>query len=364
LLYLLDKNCIFIGLNLSYLSKLLGYSILLYLMSMILVNQCLAQKTDTIVHINGNILTGDFKRMNYGVVTWKMDGMGTISLEEPKIQTIISNKMFEIKMESGRIYFGSFEASEEPRKVNLILINENVTVDIEDIVEVYPIRSSFLARLYGDFSLGANYSKGSNVATLAFSGNLNYRKRNSIYRLVWDTNDTYQGDSLSSSKSDITLSWERTLNKGWSFDLGVGASKNLQLGTELRWNLNATGIKDLAYNEWNRLYVAAGLNASKEIPVGDGDTRDDLAGLLQLKWKVYKLTGAKVWVDADITYLPYLTQSDRNRFTLNLNPKVSIFSNNFKVGFSFYYTYDSQPQNADAANDDYGLNLQFTYSLN
>ncbi len=330
---------------------------------MILPNQCQAQKTDTIVHVNGNILTGDFKRMNYGVVTWKMDGMGTISLEEPKIQTIISSKIFEIKMESGRIYFGSFEASEEPRKVNLILLNENVEVEINDIVEVYPIKNSFLTRLSGNFSLGANYSKGSNVATLVFSGNIDYRKRNSGYSLVWDTNDTYQGDTLSASKSDISLAWQRTLNKGWSVDFAVGASSNLQLGTDLRWNLTAAGIKDLAYNEWNRLYVAAGINASKEIPVGDGETTDDLAGLFQLKWKVYKLTGAKVWIDADISYLPYLT-TNRSRLTLNLNPKVSIFSNNFKVGFNFYYTYDSQPQNADASNDDYGLNLQFTYSLN
>jgi len=51
---------------------------------MILPDHLHAQKTDTIVHINGNVLTGDFKRMNYGIVTWKMDGMGTISLEEPK----------------------------------------------------------------------------------------------------------------------------------------------------------------------------------------------------------------------------------------------------------------------------------------
>lgn len=330
---------------------------------MILPNQCLAQKTDTIVHINGNILTGDFKRLNYGVVTWKMDGMGTISLEEPKIQTIISDKMFEIKMESGRIYFGSFEASDEPRKVNLILINENVTVEIEDIVEVYPIKNSFFTRLSGNFSLGANYSKGSNVATLVFSGNLDYKKRNSGYSLVWDTNDTYQGDTLSSSKSDITLSWQRILNKGWSVEFAAGASSNLQLGTDLRWNLNATGIKDLAYNEWNRLFLAMGLNASKEIPVGDGAATDDLAGLFQVKWKVYKLTGAKIWVDADISYLPYIT-SARSRININLNPKVSIFSNNFKIGFNFYYTYDSQPQNVDASNDDYGLNLQFTYSLN
>ena len=340
------------------------YSIFLFLIAVILPNQCLAQKTDTIVHINGNVLTGDFKRMNYGVVVWKMDGMGTISFEEPKIQTIISSKMFEIKMESGRIYFGSFAASEEPREVDLILLNENVTVKIEDIVEVYPIRNSFFNRLSGNFSLGANYSKGSNVATLAFSGNLDYRKRNSDFNLTWDTNDTYQGDSLSSSKADITLAWQRTLRKGWYVDIAIGASQNLQLGTDLRWNLTVAGLKDLTYNEWNRLYVAMGLNASKEFPVDNGLVKDDLAGLFQLKWKVYKLTGAKVWIDADISYLPYLTESNRNRVSLNLNPQVSIFSNNFKIGLNFYYTYDSKPQNENASNDDYGLNLQFTYSLN
>ncbi len=343
--------------------KIVSYILFIYLLSMTFSNHCQAQKTDTIVHINGNILKGDFKRMNYGVVTWKMDGMGTISLEEPKIQTIISNKMFEIKMKSGRIYYGSFAASEQPRSVNLILLNQNVAVKVEDIVEVYPIKNSFLSRLSGNFSMGANYSKGSGVATLAFAGNLDYRKRSSVYSLAWDTNDTFQGDSVSSSKADVSLSWQRLLNKGWSVDVAVGATSNLQLGTDVRWNVNASGIKDLAYNEWNRLYVAVGLNASKEIPVGDAQTTDDLAGLFQLKWKVYKLKGEKVWVDADMTYLPYLT-SNRSRFTVNLNPQVSIFSNNFKIGISSYYTFDSQPQNDDASNDDYGINLQFTYFLN
>lgn len=345
-------------------NKLIAFSITCFLLSMILPNQCLGQKTDTIIHINGNVLTGDFKKMNYGVVTWKMAGMGTISMEEPKIQSIISNKMFEIKMESGKIYFGSFEASDQTRMVNIISVNENITVRIEDIVEVYPIRNSFWRRLTGNFSAGANYSKGSNVATLQFSGNLNYRKRTSSYNLTWDTNDTYQGDTLSASKADLTLNWERSLNKSWYTDVAIGVGKNLQLGTERRWNLDLSGIKDLNYNEWNRLYAAIGVNLSQEIPVGDGEIKNDLAGLFMVKWKVYKLTSPKVWVDADIAYLPYLTDIGRNRVSINLNPSVTLFSDNFKVGLSCYYSYDSQPQNIDASNDDYGLNLQFTYSLN
>ena len=343
--------------------KSIAYTVLTIALFILSPIEFYGQKTDTIVHVNGNILTGDFKKLNYGVVTWKMDGMGTISLEEPKISTIISSKIFEIKMESGRIYFGSFEASEKEREVNLVLVNENILVKIEDIVEVYPIKKSFKTRLSGNFSLGANYSKGSNVATLQFSGNLDYRKRNSEFGLTWDTNDTYQGDTLSASKSDITLAWQRTLKKGWYADVSIGASQNLQLGTDLRWSLNLAGIKDLTYNEWNRLYAAVGVNLSREIPFGEGPLQDDVAGLIQVKWKVYKLWSPKVWVDSDIMYLPYLTD-DRYRFTFNLNPKVSIFSDDFKIGLIIYYTYDSKPQTVDASNDDYGLNLQFTYSLN
>ena len=99
--------------------------------------------------------------------------------------------------------------------ISNILLNQNVAVKVEDIVEVYPIKNSFLSRLSCNFSMGANYSKGSGVATLAFAGNLDYRKRSSVYSLAWDTNDTFQGDSVSSSKADVSLSWQRLLNKGW-----------------------------------------------------------------------------------------------------------------------------------------------------
>ena len=322
----------------------------------------MAQKNDTIVHINGNILTGELKKMVYGVITWKMDGMGTISLEEPKVKTIISRKQFEIKMHDGSIYFGSFGASDQDHKVNILTRDQKRLVKIDDIVEVYPIRRSFWLRTSGNFSLGVNYSKGSNVATLAFSGNLDYRVEKNHFYLDWDNNNTFQADTLSARKADIMLSWEHLLKKGWSTLVAIGAQQNLELGTKLRLGLNLVGIKDLVYNNWNRLYAGAGLNITQETPYDDSGITEDLAGLVTLKWKVYKYTSPKIWVDADITYLPYFTDN-RYRATFNLNPKVSIFSDNFKVGFTFYYNYDSDPPSADSSNDDYGLNLQFTYTL-
>ena len=321
------------------------------------------QKIDTIIHTNGNILTGEFKKLVYGVVTWKMDGMGTISLEEPKINTIKSRKSFEIKMEDGKYYFASFDSSSAYRKVYLTMPDKSLLVDIDDIVQVYPIKNNFWSRTSGNFSLGANFSKASNVATISFSGNVDYRKRSSYFNLSWDTNDTYQGDSLSSSNTNMALAWQRALNHGWSTDVAISANQNTELGTKLRLGLNLVGIKDITYNEWNRLYTGAGLNVAQETGYDDSPVTNDLAGLFVVYWKIYKLTHPKVWLDSNISFLPYLTDSGRYRANINFNPKVSLFSDNFKVGLVFYYNYDSKPSSTASSNSDYGLNLQFTYSL-
>lgn len=338
------------------------YTLLILFISFV-QKQGLAQKTDTIIHVNGNVLTGDFKKMVYGVVTWKMDGMGTISLEEVKINTIKSDKLFEIKMKKGFIYFGSFDTSSMDRRVNIVMTNGRETVDISEIVEIYPIKRNFWMRTSGSFSLGANYSKGSKVATIAFSGSVNYRKKKSFFDLSWDDNNTYQGDTLSSTKTDVVFAWQRLLKNKWSTQVSVGASQNSELGAKLRVNLNLIGLKDIAYSSWNRLYAGAGLSMARETPYDHSGIRNDLTGLFTVVWKVYKYSLPKVWVDADISFLPYITDSGRYRAMFNLNPKISIFSDNFKIGLNFYYTYDSKPSSDVSSTNDYGINLELTYTF-
>jgi len=345
------------------LKRIAIYIILIIVSISFIQRKGIAQKTDTIIHINGNVLTGDFKKMVYGVVSWKMDGMGTISLEEVKINTIRSKKLFEIKMKNGLTYFGSFDTSGVDRTVYVILPTRRELINVEDIVEVYPIKRNFWMRTTGNFSLGLNGSKGSNVVTLVLSGNLNYRKKKTYFDLSWDSNNTYQGDSLSASKSDIILAWQRSLKNKWSTGVSISANQNTELGTKLRLGLGVIALKDITYNIWNRLYAGAGLTVNRETPYGDAEITDDLAGVAQIVWKVYKYTRPKVWVDTNVTFLPYLTGRSRYRAVFNLNPKISIVNDNLKIGFKFYYNYDSSPSANASSTDDYGINLELTYSF-
>lgn len=322
-----------------------------------------AQKIDTLVHINGNVMTGDFKSLNYGVVTWKMDGMGTISFEQPKIRTIRSSKQFEVKLKNGLVYYGSFDTSGLDRKVNILLTNGKELVSIEEIVEVFPIRRSFWLRTSGNFSLGLNYSKGSDIATITFSGNVLYRKRKSNFNLVWNNNTTYQADTLNSTKLDGSFIWQRVIKKRWSSSSQVGVSQNSQLGIKLRLNIVFAGIYDIIYNKWNRLYTGAGLSAQRETPYDTTGITNDITGVAVLGWKVYKYTDPKVWVDADVSFVPYFTTANRYRTDFNLSPKISIIGNDLKIGLKLYYTYDTNPLVDADSRSDWGINLEITYSF-
>lgn len=330
---------------------------------MLFASQGISQKIDTIIHINGDILTGDLKKLTYGVATWKMDGMGTISFEELKISTIKSIKQFEVKMKSGLIYFGSFDTSNIDHHVYIVIANGKELINISDIVEIYPIRNNFWRRISGNFSLGLNYTKGSDLGTINFSGDLIYRKRKSSWSISWNDYNTYQQDTLSSTKADANIGWQRLLKNKWSLGTVLGVSQNSELGTKLRLDFTLLGIRDLVYNNWNRFYTGAGLSIQQETPYDTTGVREDLAGAIVVVWKVYKYTNPKVWVDTDISYVPYFTTKDRYRININLNPKISIIHNDLKIGFRSYYTFDSRPANASEPSYDWGINLEITYSF-
>lgn len=325
----------------------------------------LAQKTDSIVHINGNILTGDFKKMEYGIITWKMQGMGTIDVEEPFVSTIISQKQFEIIMKNGLIYYSSFEASDSTGEVIVKSGSEKIPIKIDDIIEIHPIKRSFWMRFSGNVSLGANFAKSSNLTTIAFSGNLDYRYQKSYFNLIWNLNLSYQTDSLVTNNSEIDLSWQRLFKKQWSSLVGIGTSQNLQLGIRRRYNVTLGTVKDISNSTWSRLYLAGALTGINEISY-DANTpaTQDLAGVIRFGYNIYKYTSPKISLQSNINYIPYFTGDSRYRASLNLNPSISIWNNNFKVGINFYYTYDSNPPEGSLSNEDYGINLQLTYSLN
>ncbi len=322
-----------------------------------------SQKVDTLVHINGNIMTGELKKLQYGILLWKMDGMGTINVEVPKINTLKSEKYFDIRLQNGSRYYCSFDTAGEKNKVYLVLASGKKLIRVNEIAQIFPLKRSFWLRTSGDFGLGVNYSKGSDLLTINFSTYISHRRQSAFYIFSWDTYYTFQNDSLNSIKSDARISWERIRKSKLTYGAYFGMGQNSELGTRMRLDLTAIGIYDFIFNSWTRFSAIAGISAEQEYSYSDSEPMKYITGNFGLGWKVYKLTKPKVWIESDLQYLPYYNSDGRYRLNFNLNPKVGLIGNNLKIGFRTYFSYDSQPVSEDANKNDWGANLEISYSF-
>jgi len=339
------------------------YNKLLFLSIFFIVGlSTFAQKTDTIIHINGNVLLGEIKKLDNGIITFKMDGMGTIKFELDKVNTFSSNKNFQVTVKNGMQYYGKFDTAGVERMVNIVFMNGKEPISIEDLVEMYPIKKSFWLRTSGVFSLGFNFSKGSGIASLTSSGNLNYRNRKSYTVLAWNENTTLQSDTITSNKTDISMDFKRILFKKWYFGLNTEASSNSELGLDLRILTGLSINNYIVQNYHNRLFFAVGASANREWADGSENPTDNLEGLLGVNYHYFKYTNPEINISSYINAYPNMTTPGRWRLNYSLDAKVEVI-NDFHVGINFYYNSDNKPVSVGASTNDYGITTTFSYSF-
>ena len=84
------------------------------LLLLVLAATALAQKTDVIVLINGDRITGEIKSYSAGRLVVDTDGAGDVSIKWNKIASITSDKEFEIETHGRRLSLRDARAVHAP----------------------------------------------------------------------------------------------------------------------------------------------------------------------------------------------------------------------------------------------------------
>src|SRR5271170_6767954 len=77
------------------------------LLAALLAGRAEADKTDVVVLLNGDHLTGEIKGMSRGQLDFKTDDAGRFSIEWVKIARVTSKHIFEVELSSGKKYYGT-----------------------------------------------------------------------------------------------------------------------------------------------------------------------------------------------------------------------------------------------------------------
>ena len=249
-----------------------------------------AAKTDVVLLVNGNTITGEIKSLEFGSLRYSTDSMGTVSIDWEDIVSITTKQTLQVEVSDGTRYFGVLDSAEDRFEIKVRTQSEEIDLHTSRIVRMTPIdaQESFLERLDGSFSFGFDTEKSSEVTTLRTAADISYRTRKYLVGLSGTLNVTDQPGSDAANETrrreNIGLNYQRFRNNRWFTDWTAGWERHDELGILSRYSLGAALGRYLVQTNQNQFSMTAGLNVTRESFIGEDESTANAEGRLQVRY--------------------------------------------------------------------------------
>ncbi len=328
-----------------------------------LVGLCQAQKTDTLYLFNGDRVIGEVKELRFEILTFSTKAAGTIRVKWHYVTGLKSDKLYEITMEDGSVYYGSLDSSSIDNNIFQLIPGLKQSFDLHEITVLVPIKRTFKSRIDGNVDLGFSYTKASDVRNLNLGFTLKYRAHDNLFQINYELINTLTGsDGQTARKQDLRTFYDKYFSHKWIFRSYATFEQNSELGLESRFNLGpALGYHFVASGKSDIVFLG-GPQYSYETPLDDEPVRHNLEGRFTGTVKFFRVIDPELDIFFSVSYIPSFNIPGRYRTTTDANAKIELLSNLF-LKITFYQTFDSDPVAEAAANDDYGVTTTFSYSF-
>jgi len=321
-----------------------------------------AQKNDTIYLRNGDRITGELKKFEYGLLTLKTDAMQTVSIEYDDINTIYSAKFFDLRTNKGNRYFGRIIKSDVLATLNIITVTDTIPKRLWDIVSITPIKQSFFQKIDGSVDFGLSYSKASDV--FQYSANFQATHRSNNYSTKFNLSSilTDKGDEGISRNNDVGIGVTRFLPNKWFARATARGQKNTELDLGYRLQAGIGEGYDFVRNNSIRLYGMGGLVANHEKTISNSIVSDNMEALLAAQFKWFQYRHPKINITSNFELYPSLTINNRVRFEYDIAAKYEIVKDLF-LNLQFYGSSDNKPSSGAEAKRDWGVITSIGYTF-
>jgi hypothetical protein len=326
-----------------------------------LAGTALAQKTDVIVLVNGDRVTGEIKSYSTGRLTLDTDIASDVSIKWNKIVSVTSAKEFEVETPDGRYHYGTLAPSTPPGKLDIVSGGKTLTLAFLEVVRLSPIYQTFWRRISGSLDLGFNYTQANQFVQFTFNASANVRKPAFATWATLSSFFTSQQGVPSSQRANLDFGYQKFLKERWSLVGGVGLDRNLDLGLDLRASLTAAAGRDLVQTNQTLLTTFLGLTGDREDPV-DGAPTYNLAAVLAARYSAFTYDFPKVTISGALSVIPYLTDTGRVRLEFQALAKREII-HDFYLSLSIFDSFDSRDPSTQQSKNDWGpvLSIGWTF---
>jgi putative salt-induced outer membrane protein YdiY len=324
-----------------------------------------APKTDIVVLINGDRITGEIKGLEYNRLRFSTSHMGTIYIEWDKIARVQSDQYLLLERSDGVRYYGQLVEADEDGYLQVYRDDARGTpenVEMASVVRAQPIAGGDLIdRLDGYVSAGLDFTKASRQRSFDFAGGLSARTRVRQWSLDGSANVIDDSAGETSERYQLGGSW-RHFRQGRDFYLGFGGmDRNSGLDLDLRTLVGAGYGRYFVQSNRSEWVGGVGLAYSNENYTG-GQRFNSLEAALTTAFSIFRYDFPETDIGGSLTVLPSLTKSGRYRAETDLRAKYE-FVDDLYFELKFYGSYDSQPPSEDTEKSDYGVVTSLGYSF-
>ena len=324
------------------------------------VMTAMAQKNDTIYLMNGDRVSGEFKKYESGEVFFKTDALFNIYVKADHIKTVYSGKYFEFRTQSGYRYYGSIIQSNVPGSIEIVLTDDTIAKPMWDIVQISPINRNVFQRIDGSIDFGLNYSQSIDVLQYNLQANATYRSSNYSTRINLSNILSESGDDELSRNNNLGINVTRYLPHKWFANIQIDVMQYTELNLEYRVQTGPAVGYDLVRTTPMRLYSMAGVLLNQEKSIEPSEETVNVEAMMAINYTWHRYRHPKVDITSDFKVYPSLSVGGRVRVDYNLSVKYEIITDVF-VNVSCYLNYDNKPDGDGFSKNDYGVIASLGY---
>ena len=328
------------------------YILLLFMM---MVNNELAAQNDTLIMNLGEILVGEIKVFDEGVISIETGYSDKdFKVEWDKVKYISTKQNFLIITTEGDRYYGAL-VSDKDNPSSVIIDDDNdgvFVVKIQDIVFFKQIEDTFWSRTDLLMSLGFIKTKANNSNQFSGSiktGYLSSNFKSDIYIGAFRNLQTADDITSRISRTEAGLGFLFFIFKDWF----IVTRSDLLQSSEQRLNIRAITKGGIGHYvvKTNKMNLGMAVGAAWNFEdYDDPESRDrnSAEGFLAAEYNIFDM--GDLDLNTKVVAYPSFTESGRFRTDFNFNLKYEFdFDLFFNLGFTL--NYDNKPVDGGASSD-------------
>ena len=310
------------------------------LMAFLCCHHVLHAQTDSLILKNNDLIMGEIKYMDRGVLTIETDYSDKdFKIEWNGIIEIHTESFFLITLSDGRRYNGTLKSPSAGSAIIYIDEGGTTEVDLKDVVYLKSIDAGFWSRLYAAIDFGFELKKANNQRNLSINGKIGYLAERWSLDASYSTVFTKQDSIADTRRTDGNITYRYFLPNDWFMVVDLAFFSSSEQKIDLRSNGKVGSGNFIIHTNTTYWAFQAGASFMNETFSDETTDRKSIEGFLGTELNMFDVGDLGLLTNA--TVFPGITESGRWRVDFKFDLKYDL-PLDFYVKLGFTVNYDNQ----------------------